>query len=451
MKKLTAFCVIFTLLYQVSAPAQDVLTLREAIQESWTHRKNIEAEALNPKIQNLQSQALKKKYAPQVSLEYEYQYNPILQSSILPVGKFNPALPSDAKESVQFGTTWSQAAGINLLQPLIDEKVKQQIRESHLNEQLASASLSTQKYLLAYEVTKAYLELWLQQQQWASSVIDSTGTWESYQMQLQRFQQGRLLKYDLNKALINHHNAVQKVRDARSQLMKSKIYLQNLTGRPLNPLENIQPDSNFFKSGFEKWMRLSPRWDSLPDIRQLSLQQQLALQQQQSEKSKYLPTLSLKGFLGANQYSNVLEPFAAHSWFGYSYLGIDAKLPLLFGEDKKRKLRELQLQSDQYRLQKEDESSQYQEQAATAQLQLYNLQGRIQNQEANLTLQRESVTLIRERVAMGQETAESLNNEELELMRMESQLAESQRQGWLYWLDYVKANGLLETLWEPSR
>jgi outer membrane protein TolC len=130
-------------------------------------------------------------------------------------------------------------------------------------------------------------------------------------------------------------------------------------------------------------------------MQQLQLQKRLANLQQQTEKSKYLPTVRLKGFTGANQYSNLLNPVASNTWFGYSYLKLDAKLPLLNGEDKQKKIRELQLQSNQYQKKWEDKSAQHQQQITTALLQLRNLESQLQNQEANLALERQSVRLIK--------------------------------------------------------
>jgi outer membrane protein TolC len=170
----------------------------------------------------------------------------------LPVRKFNPALPPDATESIQFGTTWSEAAGLSVSQPLIDAGIKQQIKESRLNERIAGTSQSQAVYELAYEAAKVYVTLWLQEQQITSITIDSASTWEGYRLQQDRFDQGQLLKYDLNKALINHHNAVQKVKDAVVQVVENKVYLMFQTESISNPQNDIKPDSSFFNQGFDR-------------------------------------------------------------------------------------------------------------------------------------------------------------------------------------------------------
>jgi hypothetical protein len=55
--------------------------------------------------------------------------------------------------------------------------------------------------------------------------------------------------------------------------------------------------------------------------------------QTKSERSKRIPTIGFKGYLGANQFANTFNPITANTWFGLSYVGLDIKAPILFGEN----------------------------------------------------------------------------------------------------------------------
>jgi outer membrane protein TolC len=180
----------------------------------------------------------------------------------------------------------------------------------------------------------------------------------------------------------------------------------------------------------------------------LELEGQLKLIQAKSEKAKYLPTLSFKGFIGANQYTNNFDPVAANSWFGLSYVGVYVKMPLLFGEDKKKKLQQLQLQASQYHLQKEDKAAQYSKDAVTAEINMGQTAGQLKTQQENLLLTNESIVIMQARVLEGQESASNLNLEEANLQQLQSTHETSKRQLWLYWLDYQKASGRLGLLWK---
>lgn len=422
---------------------QEKITLSQAIQAALGNKKAIQAGKINIDLQHLQTEALYKKYYPQISLDYTYQYNPILQSSILPVGKFNPAFPSDATERVQFGTRWSQAAGLTVTQPLIDFSIKKRIAESRLQEQIASQTQAQTEYELTYDVAKSYINVWLNQQQINSTVLDSARTWVSYKLQKDKFDAGKLLKSDLNKALINHKNAKQKIIDAISQVIENKVYLSFLMG---NKNADIEIDTTFFTQDLSLRNQSKSSLDSIPILQQILLQQQLTALKTQTEKTKYLPTIGLKGFLGANQFTNNFNPTEANSWFGYANIGLVVKLPILIGEDKNNIRQQLKLQDKQLAIQANDKQEQFTQETATANLKLSNLQTQTNTLKENLLLSQESLRIIQERVEAGQQTASYLNTEELELQRITFDYTNIQKQTWLYWLDYLKASGKLNQL-----
>ncbi len=436
---------IFTLNFQ--GFGQEKITLSQAIQSALSNKKAIQASKINVELQRLQTEALYKKYYPQISLDYTYQYNPILQSSILPIGKFNPSLPSDATERVQFGTTWSQAAGLTITQPLIDFSLKKRIAENRLQEKIAGATQAQNEYELAYDVAKSYINIGLQQEQIRSTVLDSVRTWVSFKLQKDKFDAGKLLKSDLNKALINHNNTKQKITDAISQVIENKVYLLFLTG---NDNTDIEIDTTFFKQDLSLQNQSKSNLDAIPILQQLIIQQQLTVLKIQTEKTKYLPTIGLKGFLGANQFTNNFNPVEANSWFGYANIGLVVKLPILIGEDKNSIRQQLKLQENQLSMQANDKQEQFTQETTIANLKISNLQTQIKTLKENLLFSQESLRIIQKRVEAGQQTASYLNTEELELQRIAFDYNNIQKQTWIYWLDYLKASGKLNQLWKKD-
>ncbi len=428
------------------ASAQSPITLRQAIDSAMHNRKNIQASKLTLAINRLQTKALLKKYWPQASLEYTYQYNPILQTSVLPISEFNPAYPPGTTKSVQFGTKWSQTAGLTVLQPLFDANINRQINEFDLQEKIAASTQLQTEYDLAFDVTQAYLNTALQQAQVQSSIADTARTWLSYQLQKNRFYEKRLLKSDVNKAIINHNNAVQKLADAISQLVENKVYLLFLIGQANNTYADVVIDTSFYQHFTTNTVGVYTQNDSIPELQKLRLQAQLPGLQIRSEKAKYLPTVGLKGFVGANQYTNSFNPAEPNTWFGLSYVGLDVKLPLLFGEDKQSKIQQLKIQASQLAMQREDLSAQYTKDAATALLRLNRIKAQLTTFEENIQLENETLQIIQDRVKEGQETAYTLNTEEANIQGMIADYAKTKKQWWLYWLDYLKSSGQLAQL-----
>lgn len=439
---------IMILLVAIQANAQKTLQVSEAINKAFLNRKNIQAGKLDQTIRRLQTDALYRKYWPQLTAEYTYLYNPILQTSILPIGIFNPAYPIDATKSVQFGTKWTQTAGLMLTQPLIDVSINRQIREGKLQERITVASQAQTEYELAYTVAQVYVDILLQESKIRSAIADTNRTWANYQLLNNRFEQKRLLKSELNKGRINHNNALQQYRGTVAQLIENRVYLLFLIGDNNTEPADINLDSVIFKNDNTAMLNAQPVYAAIPEIQQLQLKGDVATLQAKTEKAKLLPTLNIKGYLGANQYTNSFDPVAANSWFGLSYVGIDFRYPLLFGENVRKKSEQLHLQSQQYNMQKDDRTAQYYKDALIAKLRMDQILSELKTQEENIELSIESVEIFQARVAEGQESESTLNSNEADLQKQEAEYQSIKKQYWLYFLDYLKNTGKMELLWK---
>lgn len=443
-----AIAIMLLLAASSAASGQAIVSLSQAINNAFSNRKNIQAGKSDLKIRQLQTEALYRKYWPQVNAEYSYLYNPILQTSILPIGVFNPAYSPDATKSVQFGTKWSQAAGLTVIQPLLDLSVGSQIRESKLQERISAASQAQTEYELAYTVAQVFFDIYMQQSKIKSAIADTQRTWLSYQLLQNEFNQKRLLKSALNKGRINHNNAVQFFRNAIAQLIEDKVYLLFLTGQNNIAEADVEIDTSFLSSSKFNINYLQPQMAHIPELQELELKGEMAIQQTTTEKAKYLPSVSMKGYLGANQFTNSFDPTAPNSWFGLSYVGLNVKYPLLFGENKHKKIQQYKVQASQYEQQKEDKAALYYKDALTAKIKVELALTYLKTQQDNLSLSVESIAILQLRVAEGQESASTLNIEEADLQKMRANYDSSRMQYWLSFLNYLKASGTLDVLWK---
>ena len=424
------------------------LTLSEAIATALANRKNIQASKANQAIRKLQTEALYRKYRPQVSMEYNYLYNPILQTSILPIGVFNPSYPADATKSIQFGTKWTQTAGVTVNQPLLDQSVIRQIDEAKLQERIAATTQAQTEYELAYMVAQVYFDIGLQETKIDAAIADTVRTWVSYQLLQNKSEQKRLLKSELNKGRMNHNDAVRHYGDAISQMIEDKVYLLFLMGRSDIGQYDFAVDTSVAQLGIPAIGNQAGSVPPIPELQQLELNATLTAMQVKTERAQYLPTLSIKGFLGANQYTDNFDPAAANSWFGQSYVGIALKYPILDGENKKLKIRQLQMQTAQYGQQREDRAAQYSKDALIAQIKMERTLADLKTQEDNIALSLESIAVFQNRVSEGQESASDLNREEADLQKLQADYHTAKRQYRLYLLDYLNATGRLAELWK---
>jgi outer membrane protein len=440
-------CLCLMILFSINASGQNMVTLKQAISSGLTNKKNISAGKLDVVIRKMQTQTLYHKYWPQVSIEYSYLYNPILQTSILPIGIFNPAYAPDATKSIRFGTKWSQSAGITATQPLLDLSIQRQINEAKLQERIAALSQEQSEYELAYTIAQTYIDIYLQDSEIKVEIADTIRTYISYNLLKNKFEEKRLLKSDLNKSKVNHNNAVQQLMDGISHMIEDKVYLLFLTGVSEIEKWNFEIDTAFLMNYQATKPDNPTSFELLPEMQVLELQSQLTTVQARSEKAKHIPTISFKGFIGANQYTNTFNPVAANSWFGLSYIGIYAKIPLLIGENQHNKLLELKAQSSQYNLRKEDKTLQNMKDVFTANLKIDIIKMQLKTLEENLSLSIETIGIFQARVVEGQESAATLNTEEASLQIQEAEFENNKKQLWVQRLNYLKASGQLSTLW----
>ena len=247
---------------------------------------------------------------------------------------------------------------------------------------------------------------------------------------------------------MNHNNAVQQLMDGLSQMIEDKVYLLFLTGVSDIEKYNFEIDTIFLMNYQQAKPENSTSFDQLPEMQELELQSQLTAVQARSEKAKHIPTVNFKGFIGADQYTNTFNPVEANSWFGLSYIGLNAKFPILIGENQHNKLLELEAQSRQYNLRKEDKTAQYLKDVFTANLRIDNIQMQLKTLQENLSLSIETIGIFQARVFEGQESAYTLNLEEVNLQVQEAEYENNKKQLWVQRLNYLKASGQLSMLWK---
>lgn len=415
---LTAF--LSTTLY-----AQDnQIRLSECLRLAIANKAHILAVKTDVLVANLQELEAKNKYKPQLSLAYEYRYNPIIASQIIPIGQLSPT-PSDEMRAVQFGTKWQQTVGINFTQPLVDFSIKSKIAESKLNEKVKQADMQIAEDELKYEVVRSFGRLLVYTQQLESAVTDTARTFKSYRLIKDKFDERRLLKTDVNKALLNHNNALLSYKAAVSELVKEKIYLSFLTTLPVNQLLDNPIDFSPLLSGSFSNANENVRFREVASIQQLNFREALLKQQIKSEKHKYLPSLNFIGYLGANQYTQKFDPVMPNSWFGNSYVGLSLKMPLL-GENTRYKVRQLQTQMQGITYNRSETENKLMKDYLQASEDIRKYKEQIDLTADNVELMNENVSIFQERFTSGQYNASDLNLQELDLLKEKNALLKLQ-------------------------
>jgi outer membrane protein TolC len=419
MKKIIVILFVFV---SITATAQNkIIKLSECIDAALLNKANIKASKTESIIAGLQNTEAKGKYLPQISISYQYIYNPIIATQVIPTGQFLP-VPTNDQRPIKFGTNWQQNAGLNLFQPIIDFTIQSKIAESRINEKIKNADLQIAGNDLKFEVLKSFGKIMVLTEQEKSAVIDTVRTFKSLTLIKNKFDEGKVLKTDLNKSQLNHNNALGSYKASETELVKEKIYMSFLTSIPLVDLLDADFDFSPLLSDNNFTSIDSVNTGSDANFQQLNLKEELLKQQIKTERRKFTPTIGVQAFLGANQFSNNFDPFLANSWYGSSNVGLSLKLPILSGENTSSRIKQLETQTKTIDFNREDLKAKRYTDFWQANEDIKKLKDQIQLDESNVSLMTENVTIYQDRFSAGQLIVNDLNLQELDLQREKTNL-----------------------------
>lgn len=433
-------CLILLCLSKMNAQ-NPVWSLEKAIDEAQKNRKKITSLETEYKINQLKTKELNAKYLPRVSLNYNYQYNPIIATSVLPADAFNYGASSGDMIPVKLGANYSQSAGVLLQQPLLDISISKLITEAKLQEKLASLNEKEARLELTYEVSKVYFYILVAQEQVKEAIGDTTRTALSLKTINEKYSNKRVLKTDVNEAKVTHNNAVQKYLNAVNSTLVLKQYFLYVTGNETSlassvVLEKYSIDENITDTD-ENLIA------ALPQIEILKTQNEMLENKKKLERAKHSPLINVNGYLGADQFSENLNPFQQDSWYGNSYIGVSLKLPVFFGENTAKRIDQLKFQQEQNNNRIVEDINKNKYDALNATTAYNNVLQQLKVVRGNSRLTSEIVTIYQERYKFEQISFNELNDKEIQLQNLELLYNQLQKELIVSWLDWKKAVGKL--------
>ena len=422
--KTLSIVIIFLLSFSCGVIGQEI-KLITCIDSALANKGNIRAVRTDIEIAGLQTSSAYQKYLPDLSLSYNYRYNPVIPTQIIPFGQFSQ-IPTDEKRPIKFGTSWQQNSGINLYQPLIDFSIKSRVAESRINEKLKNTDAAAAERDLKLEVIKSFTNIWLREEQLHSAELDTLRTSRTKELFMVKSKEGKVLKTEVNKAILNHNNSLSNYVAVSSSLTREKIYMSFLTGISLETLLDGTFDFSPFSDDVLKISNTNPQLDSIPSVKSLRLRAELLEQQQKSERMKNTPTIGFEGFLGANQYTDTFNPFLSGSWYGSSYLGLSLRFQLLSGSSTKNKVNQLKLEAKglESRLADEINSVSNTSLQLVEEIRQFEYQAELSKQ--NIALYEENLSLNQDRFDKGQINAYDLLADEIDFQKEQSKFNEKQ-------------------------
>lgn len=429
---------LFLLANSLTAQAQP-LTWAQLWQAAQQNRASLQAGKADLLAAQWAEKTAQSAYLPQISLAYDYRYNPLIPAQAVPVGQFLP-VPTDETRIIRFGTNWQQSAGVSFYQPLIDRDLRSRLAQSRLQQQQAQLRFEEAEALLAEELLLTALRVGSAKQSLQAALSDTQQSFSSWQLAQERVQAGRLSTQGYEQQQIEHLQSLRTWRNSAAQLLREQIYLSFLSGLPL---ERVLADDSYLA---DLPLLLQEKAASVqPDFSRLRLQSESRARELELQRLKQsrLPRLGIDAFLGANQFTNTFQPAASGTWFGASYVGLSLRMPLLQASNGQAAQRnaERQNQAAVWR-EKEDEARQLRD-VARAEVEVLQQKELLGYETQLLQLQQQAYKRAQAQFEAGRSSAENLRQAKESLVQQE---AATRRQELLLFESRVKllqAQGLL--------
>lgn len=383
------------------------LTLPDAIQLALENKPGLKTFDLDAQLVAAKTEVLKLKRQPQVSAAVDVQLNPVLQTSVIPVGVFNPALGSDATATVRFGTLWQNAAGITAVQTLYDPSIAAQIREQEFQKQLIAADREITAADLRLEVASAFYAVLIATEELAFAEADSARAQQFFEETRKRQEGGKLLQNELNSASISLNAAVltlERARLNRQQLLKNLCFRMGV-----DPKRAVEISFSGNLAALLKQMEgqnlasfdAAALEQNRPELRQLFLDTEWQNLKIEVEKQRTAPTLSATAYAGANNLSDDAPFFAENSWFGNVFIGLKLNVPISAYWQQRKYFPQYRLKQQQNVLEAAALKAQYQNDFENARLNHALALRTMEVRMRDLELTRQNVQLIRDRFNEG--------------------------------------------------
>jgi outer membrane protein len=450
MKTITPYIIFFILISLSNSLSGQEIKLITCIDSALANRGNIKAVRTDIEIAKLQTSSAYQKYLPDLSLSYNYRYNSIIPTQIIPIGQFNQ-IPTDEKRPIKFGTNWQQNSGLNLYQPIIDFSIKSRVAESRINEKLKNTDAAAAERDLKLEVIKSFTNIWLMEEQLRSAALDTLRTSRTKELFMVKSKEGKVLKTEVNKAILTHNNALSIYVAASSSLTREKIYMGFLTGISLENLLNGRFDFSPFSEDILTISNTDLLLDSIPSVKSLRIRAELIEQQQKSERMKHTPTIGFEGFLGANQYTDTFNPFLSGSWYGSSYLGLSLRFQILSASSTKNKVNQLKLEEKGLKSRLDDEINNVSNKSLLLTEEIRQVEYQAGLSKQNIKLYEENLSLNQERFDKGQINAYDLLTDEIDFQKELSKYNEKRAELVYKQIELIDNSGALSSFIEYLR
>ncbi len=260
------------------------------------------------------------------------------------------------------------------------------------------------------------------------------------------FDNGMAMEVDVKRVNINLENLQVQHDNAKAMLTQQLNMLKYVIDYP------VDSDIRLTAVNTEaiEQVELNGLNESLPELRLLQGQSELAERQQKMIRQGYLPSLTLTGNLSYSAYtdkfSNWFHSGPSNHWYNSSGLGITLRVPVFDGLEKRSKIRKAKLDTENARLAYDDALKALRTQYLNATNELMNSRRNFTKQRDNYRLAEDVYTVTTDRYREGIASMTEVLQDEMRMSEAQNNYVTAHYNYRITNLSLLKLTGQLDSL-----
>ena len=438
--------IITLLLLAFSANAQEIktLTLKDALIYALENKADAKKAKLAVENSEYQIKEVRSRALPQISVNGNVTYNPILQLNALPGDFFgSPGTTILAP----LGQEWTSTAGVSLTQTIFDQSVFTGLKAAKTTREFYQINATLTEEQVIERVANNYYQVYVKRQN--LNVLDSNyvNTEKVRNIIRGQFDNGLAKKIDLDRIVVKLSNINTNRQQALNAVQLQENALKFYIGMPIET-KIIIPQTEFEVTS--QTLSEKPNTALLTQYKLLETQEKLLTYQKKSIIAEYYPTLSINGnynYIGQGpEFPLGGKPADGIYWSDFSSIGLNLRVPIFTGFSTKARVQKADVELRNLKEDMADTQLSLDLAYENSKTQIDNSIITIKNQKENVQLADEVLSNTRNNYLQG---LASLTD----LLDAENSLIEAQNNYTTALLDYrlaeiqlIKSKGALKTL-----
>jgi Outer membrane protein len=418
-------------------------TVKEAVDYALVNQYAVR----NAKLDELRQLAVNKEVSglalPQVSGTGTFQDNPIIQKQLIDASNFDPSVPKGTLVAFSFGLKYNAVGNVDVNQVLFDPSVLVALQARKTLEDLARKGVKKSEIDVKTEVYKAYFNVLAAdkaQKILEESVLRMEKTLNETK---ETYKNGLVEKLDVDRLVVQYNNLKSEVVRIRNVREVGIAALKFQMGMPMKQQLELADtlSTEALTAGIEDQQGFT--YNSRIEYQLAEVQKKANEYNLKRYRLEGLPSLSAFGQGGVSRASNTFNYFQQQLWYGYVSWGLNLKIPIFSGMQRRRKVDQAFIEVKRSDLMLENTRNAIDLEQTSSSTSLKNNITTLENQEENMALANEvyKTTNIKYKEGVGSS---------LEMITAETALLESQNNYFtalfnviISRVDYLKAYGKL--------